>query len=132
MATKGVDRKQKRARRHERIRRKVRGTAARPRMALCVSDRNMYVQFIDDDRSHTLASVSTLGQDAKVNVTSAGVLGRRAAEAALEKGIREVVVDRGGFRFHGRIKAIVDGARAAGLVAGDVAAADAQTAEDQQ
>jgi large subunit ribosomal protein L18 len=101
-------------------------------MALCVTGRHMYVQFIDDDQSHTLVSVSTLGQDAKINVAAAGAVGRRAAEAALAKGIREVVVDRGGFRFHGRIKAIVDGARAAGLTAGDAGAADAQTVEDQQ
>jgi large subunit ribosomal protein L18 len=101
-------------------------------MALCVTDRHMYVQFIDDDRGYTLASVSTLGQDVKVNVTTAAELGQRAAAAAIEKGIREVVVDRGGFRFHGRVKAIVDGARAAGLVAGCLGPAEEQTVEDQQ
>lgn len=104
-----------RRRRHLRVRHKVHGTAQRPRMAIMISNRHMYVQFIDDDRGVTLASASTIGGNGAHNVAAAAALGRRAAEAALGKGIRTVVVDRGGFRFHGRVKAIVNAAVATGL-----------------
>jgi large subunit ribosomal protein L18 len=109
-------RKEKRAARHARIRRRVSGTAERPRMAIMISNRNMYVQFIDDLKEVTLASASTVGKDAgNPTVTSALALGKTAGALALAAGIRRVVVDRGGFKFHGRVKALVDGAVAGGL-----------------
>ena len=108
-------RKDKRQKRHQRVRRKVIGTAERPRFSIMVSGSHMYVQFIDDEKGVTVASVSTLSGDGKVNVAAAKALGQKAGEAAQEKGIRSAVVDRGGFKFHGRVKAIVDGAVAAGV-----------------
>jgi large subunit ribosomal protein L18 len=106
-----------RGRRHLRLRKKIRGSAARPRMSVMVSNKHMYVQFIDDDAAVTLAAVSTQaeGLGARKNVAGAKLLGHRAAAVAKEKGIATVVFDRGGYRFHGRVKAIADGAREAGL-----------------
>lgn len=126
MKLKLKNRKDYRVRRHLRLRQKVRGSAARPRMAIFVSNCHMYVQFVDDDARQTLAQATTLGlEDAKVNVATATVLGGKAAAAAQEKGIRKVVVDRGGFKYHGRVKAIVEAAVAAGLsITTDDAAAD--------
>lgn len=109
------NRRDYRVRRHMRLRKKISGTADRPRMSLMKSSRHMYVQFIDDDNGVTLASATTSGSENKCNVEIAGALGKRAAEAALGKGIKSVVVDRGGFPFHGRIKAVVDAAVEAGL-----------------
>ena len=109
------NRKDYRARRHMRLRQKVKGTAARPRLAVFISNSHMYVQFVDDDAGSTLASASTLGTGATVNLAAAKALGEKAAEAAKAKGISLVVVDRGGFEFHGRVKQIVDAALAAGL-----------------
>jgi large subunit ribosomal protein L18 len=109
------NRKEMRQRRHRRVRRKVSGTAERPRLAICKSSRHVYVQLIDDVQGVTLVSATTAGTQDKQNIEQASELGRRAAEAALSKGIERVVVDRGGFRFHGRVKAIVDAATAAGL-----------------
>lgn len=101
--------------RHQRLRQRVKGTAARPRMSLYFSNKNIVVQFIDDDASRTLAAVSTVGAGAKLNVATAKDVGAKAAAAALEKGIKVVVVDRGGFAFHGRVKELVDAAVAAGI-----------------
>jgi len=101
--------------RHRRLRQKVKGTAARPRMALYFSNKNITVQFIDDEAAKTLAAVSTTGTGAKLNVATATETGKKAAEAAAAKGISLVVVDRGGFTFHGRVKALVEAAVAAGL-----------------
>ncbi len=109
------NRKEMRQRRHRRVRRKVSGTAERPRLAICKSSRHVYVQLIDDVQGVTLVSATTAGTQDKQNIEQASELGRRAAEAALSKGIERVVVDRGGFHFHGRVKAIVDAATAAGL-----------------
>ena len=109
-------RKDYRACRHRRVRRKVSGTVVRPRMAIMVSNRHMYVQFIDDDKCVTLASVTTSGTDSLSNMGTAGVLGKHAAETALKKGIKNVVVDRGGHKYHGKVKAIVEAAIAGGLV----------------
>jgi large subunit ribosomal protein L18 len=89
-------------------------------MAMMISCRYEYVQFIDDEKGVTLASVSTLGQKGKNNVASAKLLGERAGKCALERGIKSAVVDRGGFKFHGRVKAVVDAARAAGLRLGSI------------
>lgn len=126
-----INRKDYRKRRHLRLRRKIRGTAARPRMAVYVSNSHMYVQFVDDDRQHTLASVSTIGTESKVNLASATELGGRAAAAAREKGIELVVVDRGGFQYHGRVKAIVEAAVAGGISVSARKANVAETAKEK-
>lgn len=115
---KANSRRDSRIQRHVRVRKKVKGTGERPRMSIMISNKNMYVQFIDDTRGVTLASADTVGGDIRCTVDTAKDLGRRAAESAVNKGIRKIVVDRGGFRFHGRVKAIVDGALAAGLSTG--------------
>ena len=102
------NRKEQRAARHLRIRRRISaGTAERPRMAIFVSNRYMYVQFIDDQAQNTLCSASTLKEGLKCNIESAKVLGAKAAEAAQ--------ADRAGYKFHGRVKTIVESAVAAGL-----------------
>lgn len=119
-----------RHRRHLRIRRKVRGTAARPRMAIMASNKHIYVQFIDDEMGVTLAAVSTLGVEDGKNVAAARLLGKRAGETALVKGIKNVVVDRGGSKFHGRIKAIVEAAVESGVVIARGSAAAATSDAD--
>ncbi len=110
-------RKEQRQARHLRIRNRIScGTAERPRMAIHVSNKHMYVQFINDEASCTLAAASTLKTDgAKCNLETARLVGEAAAAAAKEKGISAVVVDRGGFKYHGRVKTIVESAVAAGL-----------------
>ena len=110
--------KQYRVRRHLRLRQKVQGTAERPRMSVFVSNQHYYVQFIDDAAAKTLAAVSTVAGSLKgrsLNVETARELGRQAAEAAKAKGIAEVVFDRGGFAYRGRLKALADAAREGGL-----------------
>lgn len=113
-----VSKKNSRQRRHERIRKKVRGTAERPRMSVMILNKNIYLQFIDDDKGATLAAVSTLGEKGRTNVTTAKALGQRAAEVASGKGIKIAVVDRGGHKFHGRIKAIVEALNQGGVATG--------------
>ena len=100
-----------RIRRHFRVRNKVKGTAARPRMAVYRSNKRLEVQFIDDDARLTLAGVSIDGKNAE----AAKVLGTKAAEAAKAKGIEAVVFDRGGFAFGNNLRALADSAREAGL-----------------
>jgi len=109
------NRKEQRKRRHMRLRQRIKGTAARPRMAICISNKHMYVQFVDDDAMRTLAATSTLKEAKPCNLETAKLVGEQAASAAKEKGITLVVVDRGGFKFHARVKQIVDAATAAGL-----------------
>ena len=109
------NRKEQRALRHKRLRQRVKGTAARPRMAICISNKHMYVQFVDDAAANTLAATSTLNADKACNIETAKMVGEQAARVAKEKGISLVVVDRGGHKFHGRVKQIVDSAVAAGL-----------------
>jgi len=109
------DRKVARCFRHKRVRRKVSGTADRPRMAVSVSNRYMYVQFVDDLSGATLASISSMGIDGPRNVGTAKKLGQAVAALAKERGISRAVVDRGGFRYHGRIKALVEAAVEGGL-----------------
>lgn len=101
--------------RHMRLRQKIAGTAARPRMSIAMSNSNITVQFVDDDARTTLASYTTVGTDSKLNIATAADVGKKAAEAAVAKGIKLVVVDRGGFSYHGRVKALVEAAVAAGL-----------------
>ena len=121
------NRKEQRTRRHMRLRQRIKGTALRPRMAICVSNKHMYVQFIDDSAMHTLASTSTLTEAKHCNLETAKLIGEQAASVAKEKGISIVVVDRGGLKFHGRVKQIVDAALAAGLRISD---RDAVVAEE--
>jgi large subunit ribosomal protein L18 len=102
-----------------RIRKKISGTKLRPRMAVCFTSENIHVQFIDDEAGITIAAASTVSKtaakDLSANVKGAKTLGEIAAKNALDKGIKEVVFDRGGTRYHGKIKALADAAREAGL-----------------
>jgi large subunit ribosomal protein L18 len=108
---------QLRQRRHRRVRRKVVGTAERPRLAVYRSNRRIYAQLIDDTAGHTLASASSLEKDAAGEPRSGGpaTVGRLIAERAREAGVTNVVFDRGGYLYHGRVKALADAAREAGL-----------------
>ena len=107
-----------RRRRHLRIRRKVRGTAERPRLAVYVSNRHLYAQLIDDDHSKTLASTSTLSEELagkKNNRETARAMGEKIAELAKSKGVEQVVFDRGGFAYGTRLRELADAARKNGL-----------------
>jgi large subunit ribosomal protein L18 len=110
-----------RLKRHKRVRYKVSGTAERPRLAVFRSLKHTYAQLIDDDGRVTLASASTMeagyrdGKQAGGNVGAAKAIGALIAERAKEKGLTRVVFDRGGFKYHGRVKELADAARAAGL-----------------
>ena len=108
------NRKTQRAKRHLRLRQRVIGTAEKPRMSICVTNKHMYVQFIDDDAQKTLAQANSL-KDEKANLAVAKALGAKAAEAAKAAGISLVVVDRGGNKDTGRVAAIVESAVEAGL-----------------
>ncbi|MFS8780609.1 50S ribosomal protein L18 [Synechococcus sp. R55.3] len=110
-------------RRHRRIRRKVFGTAERPRLAVFRSHRHIYAQVIDDVAQHTLASASTLDRELREKFKETGtatqeaaaLVGRSVAERALQMGISRVVFDRGGKLYHGRVQALAEAAREAGL-----------------
>jgi len=110
-----------RIRRHRRVRAKISGTAERPRLNIYRSLDNIYAQVIDDVAGHTLASASTIdrelrGQVEDKNKTEAAkMVGELVAKRAQDVGVTEVVFDRGGFRYHGRVKALADAAREAGL-----------------
>ncbi|AMW33023.1 LSU ribosomal protein L18P [Fervidobacterium changbaicum] len=115
------DRKKLRLIRHRRIRKKIFGTPERPRLAVYRSEKHIYAQIIDDIAGRTLVAASTVEKDIKEkvkktwNVAAAKEVGKIIAERALAKGITTVVFDRGGFKYHGRIKALADAAREAGL-----------------
>ncbi|MCL4178454.1 MAG: 50S ribosomal protein L18 [Verrucomicrobia bacterium] len=108
-------------RRHFRVRQKVQGTAERPRMSACFTGKHIYVQFVDDLAGRTLASASTRrktpssGEPMGANVAGAKRLGQLAAEVARSQGIDRVVFDRGSAAYHGKVKALADAAREAGL-----------------
>jgi large subunit ribosomal protein L18 len=114
-------RKAARQRIHKRIRKKVAGTAQRPRLAVHFSGKHIYAQVIDDDAGRTIAAASTaegsLLGDAKThaNRTTAELVGKAIAERSLAKNLDRVVFDRGGFLYHGKVKALADAARAGGL-----------------
>src|ERR671917_2670747 len=114
---------------HRRIRRKVRGSTERPRLAVYRSLNHICAQVIDDERGQTLAAASTTEKDLRGgtggNVEAAERVGRTIAERALAAGISSVVFDRGGYLYHGRVKALTDAARAAGLNKNEVVAAEA-------
>jgi large subunit ribosomal protein L18 len=116
-----VDRKQRREKIRRRYRQAVHGTANRPRLSVYRSLRHLYAQIIDDDSGVTMISASTLEKAAAGSLKATGnreagtLLGKLIAERAKEHGVESVVFDRGGFRYHGVIRAIADGAREAGL-----------------
>jgi len=110
-----------RERRHTRVRKQMRGTSERPRLAVFRSLRHMHAQVIDDTRGHTLVAASTLDADVRAKLedknktAQAALVGEMLAERALAAGIKAVVFDRGGFKYHGRVKALADAARKSGL-----------------
>jgi large subunit ribosomal protein L18 len=108
-----------RIRRHLRVRKKVSGTAARPRLAVFRSLEHIYAQVIDDEAGHTLVAASTLDQALRTatgkKIERAAKVGELVGRRAVAAGISRVVFDRGGFKYHGRVKALADAARAAGL-----------------
>lgn len=116
-------RRLQRKRRHFRVRRKVRGTAERPRLCVTRSLKNIEGQLVDDDRGATLVGLSTLAEELRDfeaegdnrRVEHAFAAGKLLAERAKEQGIETVVFDRGGYKYHGRVKAFADGAREGGL-----------------
>ncbi len=115
---KKTDRKMERARRHLRVRRKISGTAERPRLCVYRSNTNLYVQIIDDVARTTLVSASTLDKDVKTkraNKEAAKELGAIIAKKALDKKINTVVFDRGGYIYHGVVKELAEAAREGGL-----------------
>ena len=100
---------------HARIRAKLSGTGERPRLNVYRSLNHIYAQVIDDQTGQTLVSASTIKMKTGGNVAAAKEIGKAVAERAVEKGIKKVVFDRGGYLYHGRIKALADAAREAGL-----------------
>jgi large subunit ribosomal protein L18 len=116
-----MDKRRKRERRHYRIRNKVIGTPERPRVNVYRSLKNIYVQIIDDLAGHTLVSASSLEPAIRDSVEFGGnkdaakMVGELVAERALEKGIKDVVFDRGGYKYHGRVKEVAEALREKGL-----------------
>jgi len=120
--SKSAERRERRATRHKRVLKKMRGTADRPRLVVFRSLRNMEGQLVDDDRGATLVGVSTLTVEGEVELedlsgkqAASFAAGKALAEKAKAAGIESIVFDRGGYRYHGRVKAFADGARAGGL-----------------
>ncbi|MFQ5628032.1 MAG: 50S ribosomal protein L18 [bacterium] len=122
MGYKVIDKKIARKRKHHSIRKKIRGTAGKPRLVVFKSNRNIYAQLVNDDASKTLAGVSSLSaelndsiQKAKTRRDVASTVGKAIAEKAKKLKVKEVVFDRGGYLYHGLVKALADGARESGL-----------------
>lgn len=116
------DRKRLRLMRHKRLRKRISGTPERPRLSVYRSEKHIYAQIIDDTKGVTLAAASTVEKelrdklnDKTWNVQAAKEVGKVIAERATAKGIKEIVFDRGGYKYHGRIKALADSARESGL-----------------
>ncbi|QUB95152.1 50S ribosomal protein L18 [Leptotrichia sp. oral taxon 218] len=116
---KKLDRNKLRQKKHKSIRKKIAGTAQRPRLSVYRSSKNIFVQIIDDVTGNTLVSASTIEKDAKLengsNIEAAKKVGESIAKKALDKGITTVVFDRSGYIYTGRVKALADAAREAGL-----------------
>lgn len=117
---KRLDARAARRRRHARVRKRVAGTADRPRLAVFRSSIHIYAQVIDDRRGHTLASASSVDPDVRsdgagTKVERAQKVGALVARRAIDRGVKQVVFDRGGFLYHGRVKALADAAREGGL-----------------
>jgi len=116
-----VDKKQARIKRHRRVRKRVYGTSERPRLSVYKSLNHIYAQIIDDVSGRTLVSASTLSPDVREkiksggNIESAKLVGEAIGKKALDKNISKVVFDRGGYPYHGRVKALAEAAREAGL-----------------
>lgn len=116
-----VSRSKIRVKKHKRLRNKIQGTSQKPRLAVFRSEKHIYAQIIDDTKGNTLVAASTAEKEiaskleATSNVEAAKAVGAAIAQKSLAKGINEVVFDRGGFIYHGRIKALADAAREAGL-----------------
>ena len=114
-----LDKNKVRKKRHARVRTKLAGTETRPRLNVYRSNKNIYAQLIDDEKSVTLASASTLDKEAQLenagNVEAAQKVGELIAKRAVEKGYKSVVFDRGGYLYHGRVKALAEAARENGL-----------------
>ena len=115
------NKRQARQRRHARTRKSMAGTATRPRLCVFRSLNHLYAQLIDDTQGHTLAAASTLDPELKAELNGkaksekAGLVGALIARRALDKGITDVVFDRGGYQYHGRVKAVAEAARQQGL-----------------
>ena len=120
--TREIKAREARLRRHRRLRKRVIGSADRPRLNVFRSLRHIYAQVIDDGAGHTLVTASTLEADLRDKVKGmskreqAQLVGELVARRALEKGIREVVLDRGGYSYHGRVRSVAEAARSGGLV----------------
>lgn len=116
-----INARQARQARHERLREKVKGTAVRPRLCIYRSLDHIYAQVIDDEKGHTLTSASTLEDTVAEKVAgqkkaeAATVVGTTIAQRALEAGVKQVVFDRGGYKYHGRVKELAEAARKGGL-----------------
>ena len=117
-----LSRKQQTQKRHKRLRKNISGTDQRPRLAVFRSNNHIYAQVIDDEEQNTLCSASTLDKDLRISLKSQGgscdastAVGELVAQRALAKGIKQVVFDRGGNLYHGRVQALADAARDAGL-----------------
>lgn len=116
-----IDRRVARLRRHRRVRKRVVGTPEQPRLNVFRSLRHIYAQVIDDAQEHTLVSASTVDSEVEAQIQGltkteqACVVGKVLAERALSQGIKKVVFDRGGYKYHGRVKALADAARDGGL-----------------
>lgn len=116
-----LSRNEQRKKRHARIRRKISGTPERPRLCVYKSLRHIYAQLVDDTRGHTLVAASTLEPELREKVKSpdveaARLVGKVLAQRALERGIREVVFDRSGYPYHGKVRALAEAAREGGLI----------------
>ena len=108
-----------RDRRHKRLRKKISGTDSRPRLSVFRSNKNIYAQIIDDNKGITIVATSSLSKDFSGtggNKEAAKKIGTDIAKKALDKGVKEVVFDRGGYIYHGRVKELAEGAREAGLI----------------
>lgn len=118
---KKIDKNEERLRRHTRVRKKISGTAETPRLSVYRSLNHIYVQVIDDVKGVTLCSASTMEKEVKGEIKdktkteAAKIVGKKVAERALNKGVKAVVFDRGGYLYTGRVQAVADGAREAGL-----------------
>ncbi len=118
---KQVNKKDQTRKRHQRVRVNLAGTAAAPRLAVYRSTKHIYAQLIDDEKHVTICSASSIDKDLKEklahggNIDAAKVVGEAIAKKALKKGVKECVFDRGGFLYHGRVAALADAAREAGL-----------------
>ena len=116
-----MTRAESRIRRHDRVRKNVAGTPDRPRISVFRSLAEIYAQVIDDEAGHTLAAASSVDHELREKIKGlkkteqAKLVGELVAKRAIEKGVKQVVFDRGGFRYIGRVKALADGARSAGL-----------------